>query len=222
MGKPLTQTLSEENYLKAIYHLDKQGHGKVSATAIAEELENNPASVVDMLKRLTEKRLIHYDKNKGAVLTASGLKIAVLIVRKHRLWEVFLHEKLGYNWDEVHDIAEQLEHIRDYDLPDRLEKFLGFPKYDPHGDPIPQSNGHLPTKASKPLSEVEVNRKILITSVSDSSADFLRYLEKQGIGLHQTITVKEIQDFDKSVLVELKNKKEVYLSAEAAKKIFVT
>ncbi len=123
---------------------------------------------------------------------------------------------------EVHDIAEQLEHIRDYDLPDRLEKFLGFPKFDPHGDPIPQSNGHLPVKDSKPLSEVEVNRKILITSVSDSSADFLRYLEKQGIGLHQTITVKEIQDFDKSVLVELKGQKEVYLSAEAAKKIFVT
>jgi DtxR family transcriptional regulator, Mn-dependent transcriptional regulator len=221
MGKPLTQTLSEENYLKAIYHLDKQGNGKVSATAIAEELDNNPASVVDMLKRLSDKKLIHYDKSKGAVLTANGLKIAVLIVRKHRLWEVFLHEKLGYNWDEVHDIAEQLEHIRDYDLPDRLEKFLGFPKYDPHGDPIPQSNGHLPAKASKPLSEAEVNRKILVTSVSDSSADFLRYLEKQGIGLHQTITVKEIQDFDKSVLVELKGKKEVYLSAEAAKKIFV-
>ncbi len=222
MGKPVTQTLSEENYLKAIYHLDKQGYGKVSATAIAEELENNPASVVDMLKRLTEKKLIHYDKSKGAVLTAGGLKIAVLIVRKHRLWEVFLHDKLGYNWDEVHDIAEQLEHIRDYDLPDRLEKFLGFPKYDPHGDPIPQSNGHLPAKASRPLSDAELNRKILITSVSDSSADFLRYLEKQGIGLHQTIIVKEVQDFDKSVLVQLKGKKEVYLSAEAAKKIFVT
>ncbi len=222
MGKPVTQTLSEENYLKAIYHLDKQGYGKVSATAIAEELENNPASVVDMLKRLTEKKLIHYDKSKGAVLTANGLKIAVLIVRKHRLWEVFLHDKLGYNWDEVHDIAEQLEHIRDYDLPDRLEKFLGFPKFDPHGDPIPQSNGHLPANASRPLSDAELNRKILITSVSDSSADFLRYLEKQGIGLHQTIIVREVQDFDKSVLVELKGKKEVYLSAEAAKKIFVT
>jgi DtxR family transcriptional regulator, Mn-dependent transcriptional regulator len=222
MGKQVTQTLSEENYLKAIYHLDKQGYGKVSATAIAEELENNPASVVDMLKRLREKKLIQYDKSRGAVLTASGLKIAVLIVRKHRLWEVFLHDKLGYNWDEIHDIAEQLEHIRDYDLPDRLEKFLGFPKFDPHGDPIPQSNGHLPAKASKPLSDAELNRKILITSVSDSSADFLRYLEKQGIGLHQTIIVKEVQDFDKSVLVQLKGKKEVYLSAEAAKKIFVS
>lgn len=222
MRKPVKQTLSEENYLKVIFHLEKLGNGKVSATAIAEELDNNPASVVEMLKRLTEKKLIQYDKNKGAVLTASGLKIAVLIVRKHRLWEVFLHDKLGYNWDQVHDIAEQMEHIRDYDLPDRLEKFLGFPKFDPHGDPIPQSNGHLPVKESKPLSEVEVNRKILITSVSDSSAEFLRYLEKQGIGLHQKITVKEIQDFDKSVLVELKGQKEVYLSAEAAKKIFVS
>ena len=134
-----------------------------------------------MLKRLTDKKLIQYDKNKGAVLTAAGHKIALSIVRKHRLWEVFLHDKLGYSWDEVHDIAEQLEHIRDYDLPDRLDKFLGFPKYDPHGDPIPQSNGHLPPMASKPLSDIEVNRKIRITNVSDSSADFLRYLEKQGI-----------------------------------------
>jgi DtxR family transcriptional regulator, Mn-dependent transcriptional regulator len=222
MAITISQTLSEENYLKAIYHLEKQGSGKVSATAIAEELDNNPASVVDMLKRLTEKKLIQYDKRKGAVLTANGQKIAVLIVRKHRLWEVFLHDKLGYSWDEVHDIAEQLEHIRDYDLPDRLEKFLGFPQFDPHGDPIPQSNGHLPVFSSRPLSEVKVNSKIKITNVSDSSADFLRYLEKQGIGLHQTITVKEIQDFDNSVLVELKGKKEVYLSAEAARKIFVT
>jgi len=218
----MSQTLSEENYLKAIYHLEKQGNGKVSATSISEELANNPASVVDMLRRLSDKKLIQYDKKKGAVLTASGQKIAVLIVRKHRLWEVFLHDKLGYSWDEVHDIAEQLEHIRDYDLPDRLEKFLGFPKYDPHGDPIPQSNGHLPAVTSKPLSEIEVNRKIRVTNVSDSSADFLRYLEKQGIGLNQSVTVKEIHDFDKSVLVQLKGKKEVYLSAEAARKIFVS
>lgn len=221
MATTTTHTLSEENYLKAIYHLEKQGHGKVSATAIAEELDNNPASVVDMLKRLSDKKLIQYDKNKGAVLTASGQKVAILIVRKHRLWEVFLHDKLGYSWDEVHDIAEQLEHIRDYDLPDRLDKFLGFPKYDPHGDPIPQSNGNLPAFSSIPLSEAAVNRKMKVVKVSDDSPDFLRYLEKQGIGLNQTILIREIQEFDKSVLVELKGKKEVYLSAEAAKKIFV-
>ena len=132
-----------------------------------------------------------------------------------------MHDKLGYTWDEVHDIAEQLEHIRDYDLPDRLEKFLGFPEYDPHGDPIPKSNGKLPVTKSKPLSEIEVNRKLKITNVSDNSPDFLRYLNKQHVRLNDNITVKEIQDFDKSVLVELKGRKEVYLSAEAAKKIFV-
>ena len=217
----MIQTLSEENYLKAIYHLEKQGNGKVSATSIADELTNNPASVIDMLKKLSEKKLIQYDKRKGAVLTANGQKIAVLIVRKHRLWEVFLHDKLGYSWDEVHDIAEQLEHIRDYDLPDRLEKFLGFPKYDPHGDPIPQSNGNLPAFSSIPLSDAAITRRVKVVKVSDSSADFLRYLEKQGIGLNEMILIKEIQEFDKSVLVELKGKKEVYLSAEAAKKIFV-
>jgi len=217
----MTQTLSEENYLKTIYHLEKQGNGKVSVTAIAEELTNNPASVIDMLKKLSEKKLIQYEKTKGAVLTANGQKIAVLIVRKHRLWEVFLHDKLGYSWDEVHDIAEQLEHIRDYDLPDRLDKFLGFPKYDPHGDPIPQSNGNLPAFSSIPLSEAGINRKMKVVKVSDGSADFLRYLEKQGIGLHEMILIREIQAFDKSVLVELKGRKEVYLSAEAAKKIFV-
>jgi DtxR family Mn-dependent transcriptional regulator len=217
----MLQTLSEENYLKAIYHIGKLGNDKVSATAIAEDLGNSPASVVDMLKRLTEKKLIQYDKTKGARLTDQGHKIALLIVRKHRLWEVFLHDKLGYTWDEVHDIAEQLEHIRDYDLPDRLEKFLGFPEYDPHGDPIPKSNGKLPVTKSKPLSEIEVNRKLKITNVSDNSPDFLRYLDKQHVGLNDTITVKEIQGFDKSVLVELKGRKEVYLSAEAAKKIFV-
>jgi DtxR family transcriptional regulator, Mn-dependent transcriptional regulator len=217
----MSPTLSEENYLKAIYRIGKEGNHKVSATAIAEELDNNPASVVDMLKRLTEKKLILYDKSKGAILTGAGHKIALSIVRKHRLWEVFLHDKLGYSWDEVHDIAEQLEHIRDYDLPDRLEKFLGFPEYDPHGDPIPKSNGKLPANRSKPLAEMGINMKIKITNVSDSSPDFLRYLDKQGISLNNVITIKEIQDFDKSVLVELKGKKEVYLSAEAARKIFV-
>jgi DtxR family Mn-dependent transcriptional regulator len=222
MATTTSQTLSEENYLKAIYRLEKQRNGKVSATAIAEELDNNPASVVDMLKRLKEKKLIQYDKAKGAVLTGSGQKAAVLIVRKHRLWEVFLHDKLGYSWDEVHDIAEQLEHIRGYDLPDRLDKFLGFPKYDPHGDPIPQSNGIVPASESKPLSDVDLNSKVEVTSVSDSSADFLKYLEKQGIRLHQVIMIKERHDFDNSVLIELRGKKEVYLSYEAAKKVFVS
>src|ERR1051325_7291086 len=129
------QTLSEENYLKVIYHLEKQGLKKITPTAISESLNNNPASVVDMIKKLVDKKLLQYEKTKGVKLTEKGRNIAVLIVRKHRLREVFLLEKLGYGWDEVHDIAEQLEHIQNAELPDRLEKFLGYPQYDPHGDP---------------------------------------------------------------------------------------
>jgi len=229
----MLQTFSEENYLKAIYHvgqqaganqrggINQQGGAKVTPTAIAEALGNNPASVIDMLKRLTEKKLIHYDKNKGARLTEAGQKAALSIIRKHRLWETFLRDKLGYSWDEVHDMAEQLEHIQHPDLAERLEKFLGFPEYDPHGDPIPKSNGRLPVSRSRALATIEAGGKVRITNVSDHSPSFLRYLDKQGIGLNDSLAVKEVQDFDGSVLVELKGKKEVYLSAEAARKIFV-
>lgn len=216
----MPQTFSEENYLKAIYHIGHQGNEKVSPTAISEALGNNPASVVDMLKKLTDKKLIQYDKNKGARLTDNGQKAALAIVRKHRLWETFLHDKLGYNWDEIHDIAEQLEHIRHPDLADRLEKFLDFPQFDPHGDPIPAANGKLPAKRSRPLTDIEAGMKVTITNVSDHSPAFLRYLDKHHIGIRDTVMVKEIQEFDGSILLESKGKKEVYLSAEAAKKIF--
>ncbi|MHA4810884.1 metal-dependent transcriptional regulator [Flavitalea flava] len=217
----MSQSFSEENYLKAIYHIGNQGPDKVSPTAIAEALGNNPASVIDMLKRLTEKNLIQYDKSKGARLTGDGQKAALSIVRNHRLWETFLHDKLGYHWDEVHEMAEQLEHIRHPDLADRLEKFLGFPEYDPHGDPIPGSNGKIPVNKSKPLTEIEKGHKVKITKVSDHSTSFLQYLHKQQIGLLDTITVKEIQDFDRSMVIESKTKKKIYLSAEAAGKIWV-
>src|SRR6266850_2137064 len=130
-------SFSEENYLKSIYHLSCQSEGKVSVKSIADALGNNPASIIDMIKKLRSKKLIQYDKVKGARLTSKGQDAAILTVRKHRLWEVFLKEKLGYTWDEVHDIAEQLEHIHQNDLADRLDKFLGFPEFDPHGDPIP-------------------------------------------------------------------------------------
>jgi len=132
------QTLSEENYLKIIYNLYKEGLAKITPTAIAEALSNNPASVVDMIKKLVDKELLQYEKSKGVKLTDKGTLIAISIVRKHRLWEAFLLEKLGYGWDEVHDIAEQLEHVHHPELADRLDKYLGFPQYDPHGDPIPR------------------------------------------------------------------------------------
>ena len=214
-------SLSEENYLKAIYNQTKEGVRKITPTSIAEELHNNPASVIDMLKKLSDKKLLTYDKVKGAKLSDRGLKIAIDIVRKHRLWEVFLLEKLGYTWGEVHDIAEQLEHIRQEDLADRLDKFLGYPNYDPHGDPIPDKNGKFPATKWLPLSEIEIGKKVKVMNVDDNSPDFLKYLDKQNIGLNSTIIIKEIQNFDKSLLIELKAKKEIYLSPEASKKIFV-
>ncbi|MDB5283213.1 MAG: metal-dependent transcriptional regulator [Bacteroidota bacterium] len=214
-------SLSEENYLKAIYRLGQEGDQKISPTLIAEALNNNPASVIDMLKKLGDKKLVNYDKVKGARLTEKGAKAALDVVRKHRLWEVFLLDKLGYSWDEIHDIAEQLEHVQQSDLADRLDKFLGYPDYDPHGDPIPDKNGKLPGKKSKPLSEVEVGAKVKVVLVADNSTAFLKYLDKQNIGLNSLLTIKEIQEFDKSLLVEIKGKKEIFLSLEAARQIFV-
>ncbi len=214
-------SLSEENYLKAIYSQAKEGAHKITPTSIAEELRNNPASVIDMLKKLGDKKLLNYDKVKGARLTEKGTKIAIEIVRKHRLWEVFLLEKLGYSWGEVHDIAEQLEHIHYEDLTDRLDKFLGYPNYDPHGDPIPDKNGKIPATKWQALAEVEIGKKVKVMNVDDNSPDFLKYLDKQEIGLNSILTIKEIQNFDKSLLVELKGKKEIYLSPEASRKIFV-
>ena len=215
------QSLSEENYLKAVYALSQEGPGKITPTFIAEALGNNPASVLDMLKKLSYKKLLSYDKVKGAKLTEKGAKVAVEIVRKHRLWEVFLLEKLGYSWGEVHEIAEQLEHIHHTDLADRLDKFLGYPDYDPHGDPIPDKNGKVPVSKSQPLSELALGKKAKVVNVDDSSPDLLKYLDKQGISLNTTLVIKEVQNFDQSLLIELNGKKEIFLSREASRKIYV-
>ncbi len=201
------QTHSEENYLKAIYLLGKQGNDKVSATGLAASLGNNPASVIDMLKKLSEKKLIEYDKIKGAKLTDFGIKVALLTVRKHRLWEMFLQEKLGYSWDEVHEIAEQLEHVHSADLADRLDKFLDFPQYDPHGEAIPKSNGQMPYFEEKTLDEVEVGKFFRVFSVKDTSKSFLQYLLKLNISIGTAIKVLEKIDFDSSLIITIENKR---------------
>src|SRR5580698_9090384 len=195
------QTLSEENYLKIIYNLDKQGVKKVTPTAIAKALVNNPASVIDMLKKLIEKKLITYDKAKGAKLTSAGRVIAISVIRRHRLWEVFLQEKLAYEWDQVHDIAEQLEHIRSPDLADKLDKFLGFPKYDPHGDPIPSANGEMVPMNRIMLEEANVGKTYKVVGVKDTSPEFLQYLKKLEIGIGTKITIKEKIPFDNSMVI---------------------
>src|SRR5579859_1890444 len=195
----MPNTLSEENYLKAIYHIGKRGDDKASATSIAEALKNNPASVIVMIKKLVEKKLIQYDKTKGAKLTEKGLKVAYLIVRRHRLWEVFLHDSLGYQWDEVHEIAEQLEHVHRDDLADRLDKFLGFPEYDPHGDPIPKSDGKMPVMPKRTLAEVEPGKSCKVFGVKDTSIPFLRYLHQLNIGIGTKLKVVENIQFDGSM-----------------------
>ncbi len=216
----MIHSFSEENYLKTIYLLGSGGN-KISPTAIADALQNNPASVIDMLKKLTDKKLIIYDKKKGARLTASGIKAAIEIVRKHRLWEVFLLEKLGYKWDEIHSIAEQLEHIGNPELADRLEKFLGFPDYDPHGDPIPKADGKIADAFKTMLGEVETGKQYSVVAVKDTSAAFLNYLQKLGIGIGSRIKVIEKIPFDGSLIVQIGKNLNTTISNKFAENVLV-
>src|SRR3984885_4621565 len=168
-------TLAEENYLKSIYHLSASAES-VSTNQLAALLNTKASSVTDMLKKLAEKELINYTRYQGVSLTVTGEKIAVNIIRKHRLWEYFLVEKLNFKWDQVHEMAEEMEHISSTELVDRLDKFMGYPKYDPHGDPIPDSNGHFKKHELKPVSAVDMNEGGIISGVRDHSAEFLQYL----------------------------------------------
>jgi len=215
-------SLTEENYLKAVYHLTKKGVDKITPTAMAEEMRINAASVVDMIKKLSGKKLITYDKQQGAKLTDHGNKIAIDIVRKHRLWEVFLLEKFGYSWDVVHDIAEQLEHIKHQELADRLDKFLGYPKYDPHGDPIPNANGEIPATANILLSEIEVGEICQVTAVKDTSAVFLQYLEQLSINIGTKIEILEKITFDGSMVVQIGKDFKTTVSKKLAESLFVS
>ena len=215
------QTHSEENYLKSIYLLGKQGKDKVSVTALASSLGNNPASVIDMLKRMTEKKLIEYDKFIGAKLSETGSKTALLVIRRHRLWELFLQDKLGYTWAEVHEIAEQLEHVHQEELADRLDEFLGFPQFDPHGDPIPDKNGNFPELKTCPLSEYKEQEIGSVVSLADMSTVFLKYLDKVGIHIGTEIKVIENNDFDNSLDIKIDGKTKIHLSQQAAQNILI-
>ena len=214
-------TLSEENYLKSIYRLAQQTNFKITPTAIAESLGNNPASVVVMIRKLTEKQLIAYDKKNGVKLTAQGLKDAVLIVRRHRLWEVFLLEKLGYHWDEIHDIAEDLEHISNATLADRLDKFLGFPEYDPHGDPIPKANGKVPKPYSVTLTDLKGGDACRVAAVRDTSSPFLQYLQKLDIGIGTRIQLIEKIPFDNSLVISISGKENTTVSQKFGENILI-
>ncbi|WP_456377171.1 metal-dependent transcriptional regulator [Lutibacter sp.] len=214
----LSQT--EENYLKAIYSIGLSNAKNANTTLISERLKTKPSSVTDMIKKLAEKELINYEKYKGVTLTHSGKKIAVGIVRKHRLWEVFLVNNLNFNWDEVHDIAEQLEHIKSETLVDRLEKFLDYPKHDPHGDPIPDENGNIAHHKKIMLSSVEVDNKCIVIGVKDSSSSFLKFLNNANIKLGSVLTVISKEEFDKSIHIK-NNNLSISLSYQISKNLFV-
>lgn len=203
---------SEENYLKSIYALTQENENGASTNAIAEMLNTKASSVTDMVKRLAEKDLVFYKRYQGVTLTKAGHKIALSIVRKHRLWEVFLVEHLSFKWDEVHDIAEQLEHIRSSELTNRLDAFLGNPQFDPHGDPIPDAEGNIYERETKLLSELNESETGVIVGVNDSSSSFLQYLEGQKLVLGTRVHVKQRFDYDHSAVVVVNNDKELTLS----------
>ncbi len=213
-------TLSEENYLKTIYHLELDTDKGVSTNAIAKKLETKASSVTDMIKKLSEKEVVVYKKYKGVTLTVFGKKTAANIVRKHRLWEVFLVEKLNFSWDEVHDVAEQLEHIKSSKLVDQLDAFLGFPSHDPHGDPIPDKDGVFKTIEKSLLSTLEKNETGVCVGVDDSSSEFLKFLDKKGITLGKQIIVLEKEDFDDSLSIQIENKK-LSISNKIANNLYI-
>lgn len=212
---------TEENYLKAIYKLLEKNHQAVTTNAIAEKIKTKAASVTDMLGKLSGKKLIHYKKYQGVTLTGSGKKIALNIIRKHRLWEMFLVEKLNFKWDEVHEVAEQLEHIQSEKLVRQVDKFLNFPKFDPHGDPIPDEKGKFSGKKSFLLSNLKKNDKGIMTGVVDHSDNFLRYLDSVGVTPGNEISIKKIQDYDRSFYISSAKRKNLYISNDVAQNILV-
>ncbi len=213
-------TFSEENYLKAIYHLTVVSDSGVSTNAIAEMMETKASSVTDMLKKLSEKDLVNYKKYQGVSLTDQGKLAAKMIVRKHRLWEVFLVEKLDFSWDEVHDIAEQLEHIKSEKLINKLDNFLGNPTEDPHGDPIPNAAGQILKTEKQLLSELSENQIGICVGVKDTSPEFLKYLDKQGIALGSKIEILNQESFDLSFKI-IVDGKELTISNKIASNLFV-
>jgi DtxR family Mn-dependent transcriptional regulator len=214
-------SFTEENYLKAIYHLSEDQQQQVNTNQIAAALDTKPASVTDMIKKLSGKNLIEYERYQGVNLTEEGKVIALKIIRKHRLWEYFLVEKLAFGWDEVHELAEQLEHIQSSKLINRLDEFLGFPVYDPHGDPIPDQNGIIKSCEMKPVAACIAGEAGTIGGVKEHSPLFLQYLEKINLKIGKKISIDEILPFDETVIICTENGQKINISKEAAKNILI-
>ena len=215
-------SFTEENYLKAIWSLSSEiDKNEVSTNELSAQLNNKAASVTEMLKRLADKKLIRYEKYRGVSLSAKGKKLAISIVRKHRLWEVFLMEKLKFSWDQVHDIAEQLEHIKSEELIERLDSFLGKPTRDPHGDIIPDVNGNFQKQQVLPLSEGECKQCYVFTGVREHAASFLQHLTTIGLKIGNEIRIQEINAFDQSLRIRINKHEDRFLSEKVSANILV-
>jgi DtxR family Mn-dependent transcriptional regulator len=216
----LNYTESEENYLKAIFHLQTEG-GNVTTNALAEKLQTKPASVTDMMKKLDAKKLLHYKPYYGFTLSAEGKRIALFIIRRHRLWEFFLSKKLDFGWSEVHQLAEELEHVSSRQLIDRLDKYLGYPEFDPHGDPIPDSKGKIRNVNKLSLLQLDFHQPASVCQVTNQSAEMLELLHHKNIGIGTKLEVKKHFEFDHSIELKIRNTT-VTVSEQLAKNIFVT
>lgn len=216
-------SFTEENYLKTIYSLAARQDGdEVSTNALAEMTATKAASVSDMLKKLADKQLIHYKKYQGVRLTDEGERLALKIIRRHRLWEVFLVEKLGFGWDEVHTMAEELEHIRSDELVERLDAFLNNPQFDPHGDPIPTVAGEMPATGYRKLSDVTTGERVRIMGVLEHSAEFLQHLVRSGLTLGCEVGMNQISSFDRSVEVQIGPEITLFISYDVARNLLVS
>lgn len=215
----LNYSTSEENYIKAIFHLQKDG--TVTTNELAAELQTKPASVTDMMKKLSTKKLVHYKAYHGFTLSNEGRKVALIIIRRHRLWEFFLAEKLKFSWEEVHAVAEDLEHVSSKKLIDKLDEYLGFPRTDPHGDPIPDSNGKIETSKQVCLLEMSLNKPATVSHVSDQSSGMLELLSHKKIGIGTRLEVKKKFSYDNSLEIKIQQQAPINISEQLAKNIFV-
>lgn len=218
--KFMTYSTSKENYLKAIYHL-QTGTDMVTTNELARELQTRPASVTDMLKKLKDQGLLIYEKYRGFRLNSQGEQVALQIIRKHRLWEFFLVEKLHFGWEEVHEVAEELEHISSKKLIDRLDAYLGHPRSDPHGDPIPDKHGNFVKREDISLQDLEVNQQALVSNISNQDPSMLELLKHKNISLGTKITVLRKFEFDQSMEVAIDEQPSITLSEQVACHIFV-
>ena len=213
-------SISEENYIKGIYHLQQQTD-TVTTNSLANELQTKPASVTDMLKKLQLKKLLEYEKYKGFRLNATGKKVALNIVRRHRLWEYFLVTKLGFAWDKVHVIAEELEHVSSIELIEKLDDFLNFPQTDPHGDPIPDMHGKIPVIRQVSIADIPEKKTGIVSSVGNQSPEMLELLKHHHIGIGTSLKVTKRFSFDGSVEIKVLKQAPCVISEQVAKNIFV-